>query len=201
MISPCLVVSFLLLGSLLTTLFLFAQEKNPTLTISHETPSPQSPKKLIISTDFGTDIDDTWALALLLQTHLNKDVSIIAIVTTTFDTASRARTLAKWLTDSGSPNIPIFIGEDRPRTPAYSAAGEEAGYAWSSSYDLDTYAGPITTADNWLPNMINLIQYHGINDVTWVELSPPDNYARLADAGIAPKVVGMGGSVAVGYDR
>jgi inosine-uridine nucleoside N-ribohydrolase len=62
---------------------------------------------VIIDTDVGTDIDDTWAVAYLLQ---QPDIEIQLILTATHNTLARTKYLAKFLTLAGKSKTPIGIG-------------------------------------------------------------------------------------------
>ena len=61
-------------------------------------------KKLIIDTDIGTDIDDTWSLLLFLTSTLY-DVSLISI--TNGDVEYKTRLVAKILKELNMTHIPI----------------------------------------------------------------------------------------------
>ncbi len=65
------------------------------------------PKPIILDTDIGSDIDDTWALAQVLNSH---ELDLKLVVTTHADTAYRARLTAKYLERVGRADIPVAIG-------------------------------------------------------------------------------------------
>ena len=62
---------------------------------------------VILDTDIGSDIDDTWALAMLLQ---SPELEPRLIVTESGDTVYRAKIVAKILERSEREEIPIGIG-------------------------------------------------------------------------------------------
>ena len=62
---------------------------------------------VIIDTDIGTDIDDTWAVLMALN---SPELDIKLIVSSTGDTILRAALLAKFLDRCGRTDIPIGIG-------------------------------------------------------------------------------------------
>ena len=64
---------------------------------------------VIIDTDIGSDIDDSFAIALALQSSELLDVQLI--VTCTDDTTARAKIAAKLLTIAGRDSVPIGIGQ------------------------------------------------------------------------------------------
>src|SRR5471032_1375554 len=77
-------------------------------------PTPASGKAaaripVIVVTDLGTDIDDTWALALALR---SPELDVKLVVTDPADTVYRASVAAKFLEDSGRGDIPIGIGDN-----------------------------------------------------------------------------------------
>ena len=170
-----------------------------TLLIALFLPSPSpppssAPLKVLVDTDIGTDIDDTWAIAVLLSLHASKTIEIVAFVTSTFDTLGRANVLARFLTDSKAPTIPIVVGKSTPVSEAYAQAGEQAGLDYGANFDLTTYPSVILEAD-WWTYTTRLIDE--TPDLLFLELAPPDNFAAL---GKSIPVVGMSGSIAKGYD-
>jgi len=75
---------------------------------------------VILDTDIGGDIDDTWALAMLLR---SPEVEVKLVVTDTADTVYRARVAAKLLQAAGHAEIPVGIGlrfdADGPSEPQF----------------------------------------------------------------------------------
>ena len=63
--------------------------------------------KVIFDTDAGGDIDDLYALALILK-HPN--LSLLGVTTVSADTQARARLMAKMLRLAGRPDIPVYAG-------------------------------------------------------------------------------------------
>lgn len=66
---------------------------------------------VILDTDIGTDIDDTWALAMLLNCP---ELEPRLINTVSGDTPYRAHLTAKFLQAAGRTDIPIGIGIGNP---------------------------------------------------------------------------------------
>ena len=66
--------------------------------------------KVILDTDIGDDIDDAFALGLLLK---NKQVDLLAITTVFKNTLARAKQ-AKALANLTDKDIPVFVGEVYP---------------------------------------------------------------------------------------
>jgi hypothetical protein len=62
---------------------------------------------VILDTDIGTDIDDTWALVMLLN---SPELDLRLVVTETGDTTYRAKIVARMLEIAGRTDVPIGIG-------------------------------------------------------------------------------------------
>ncbi len=62
---------------------------------------------VILDTDIGYDIDDTWALALLLK---SPEVDLKLVVSATHDSVYGAKLLAKFLAMAGRADIPVGVG-------------------------------------------------------------------------------------------
>src|SRR5580658_5119102 len=94
------------------------------------------PIPVILATDIGDDIDDTWALGLLLQCP---ELSLKLVATDYGKAPYRAKLLAKFLEKTGHANIPIAVGPDvEPR-------GEGPQAEWVKDYDLNSYPGGVRT--------------------------------------------------------
>lgn len=122
---------------------------------------------LILDTDIGGDIDDTWALALLLR---SPEVETKLIVTDTADTVYRAKVTAKLLEVSGYAGIPIGIGvrfsSDGPR---------ERQLPWVKEYELSQYPGVVH--EDGVQALIASIM-HSPEPVTLVCIGPVPNIAE-----------------------
>ena len=68
-------------------------------------PSKKIP--VILDTDIGFDIDDTWALGLLLKCP---ELDVKLITTSSDNTPIKAKLVAKFLEIVGRTDIPIGIG-------------------------------------------------------------------------------------------
>jgi inosine-uridine nucleoside N-ribohydrolase len=88
---------------------------------------------VILDTDIGGDIDDTWALAMMLKSP-ELDVKLIA--TDTGNTTYRAKIVAKMLETAGRTDIPVGIG-------IHFGDRVDRQYPWVEKYDLSTYPGII----------------------------------------------------------
>src|SRR5277367_1302026 len=99
--------------------------------------SPAAAKTpVILDTDIGDDIDDTWALALLLK---SPELDLKLVVGDYGEAEYRARLLAKLLDRAGRSDVPVGIGLDI----APNGVGRQA--AWVKDYDLKSYPGRIYT--------------------------------------------------------
>ena len=63
--------------------------------------------KVILDTDFGTDVDDAFALAYMLA---HPDVEVLGVVCVTGEALERAQLASALCIDMGQPDIPIYTG-------------------------------------------------------------------------------------------
>lgn len=88
---------------------------------------------VILDTDIGGDIDDTWALSMLLK---SPELDLKLVLTETGNTTYRAKIAAKMLEVAGRTDVPVGIGlrfDDR--------LGPQS--AWVEGYDLSSYPGVV----------------------------------------------------------
>ena len=150
-----------------------------------------TPIPLILDTDIGDDIDDTWALAMLLGCP---QVDLKLIVTASDDTPARTRLAAKILERLGRTDVPVATGVKTSDNPQNQTL-------WLGDYDLDQYPGVlIEDGVQAIVDMINASE----EPMTLLVIGPQTNIkaALERDPAIACKcrVVTMAGSVYVGYD-
>jgi len=155
------------------------------------TPSPKNGKvAVILDTDIGTDIDDTWALAFLLRCP---ELDVKLITTVSGDTYERAKIAAKLLEVVGRTDIPIGIGVPLENTPIYQSE-------WVQRYRLGDYRGEIL--QNGIQAMADVIQ-QASEPVTVIGIGPLPNIASLLmqapDVVHRSRFVGMFGSLRKGY--
>jgi inosine-uridine nucleoside N-ribohydrolase len=154
-------------------------------------PAPQ-PIPVVLATDIGDDIDDTWALGFLLKCP---ELSLKLVATEYGKSRYRARLLGKFLQTTGHANIPIAVGPDvEPR-------GEGPLAEWVKDYDLRSYPGRVHT--DGVRAMVDVIMASP-QPVTLICIGPMPNVAaalerepRMAQRA---RFVGMDGSVRLGYD-
>lgn len=87
---------------------------------------------LILDTDIGNDIDDSWALALLLKSI---EIDLKYVLTATGDTEYRARIVAKMLQVAERTEIPIGMGR-------HTFDHERTVEAWIDDFEWNAYPGP-----------------------------------------------------------
>lgn len=147
---------------------------------------------VILDTDLGGDIDDTWALAMLLK---SPELDVKLIVSDTGDTTYRLKTGAKLLEIAGRDDIPLGIG-----LPFPMKEGSDPLARWVEGYDLKKYAGGVNK--DGVGAMINTIM-KSKEKITLIAIGPVPNIAEALrrEPRIAEKVkfVGMHGSVRKGY--
>lgn len=147
--------------------------------------------KVIVDMDIGDDIDDAFALALLLQ---SPDIEIVGITTAWGDTALRGRLLERLLRETGHASIPVAQGIATPNpTPFTQARYAQRGVAPSR---------PPQDAIDFILREIK----RQPGQITILALGPLTNIGAVIarDAATFTKVkqvVMMGGSVRAGYRK
>lgn len=68
-------------------------------------------KKIIIDTDIGLDVDDSYAISLAAK---SPELRVEGITTVYGDTLTRAKIALKLLTLAGRSDIPVIVGEEEP---------------------------------------------------------------------------------------
>jgi inosine-uridine nucleoside N-ribohydrolase len=148
---------------------------------------------VVLDTDIGDDIDDTWALAMLLK---SPEVDIRLVVSDTGDTVYRAKLIARMLEIAGRTDVPVGVGIPG-RKPSY----DEPQRAWVKDYDLEDYPGRIYS--DGVEAIIDTLN-SSPEPVTLICIGPVTNIAGVLrrDPGVARKAhfVGMHGSINRGYE-
>jgi len=148
---------------------------------------------VILDTDIGTDIDDTWALAQLLRSH---ELDPKLVLTCAGNIDFRTAITARYLEVCGRADVPVGRGIqcwDTPDTHRNQAP-------WLKGYDIAKYPGDI--AEDGVGRMIRIIE-ESPAPVTIIAIGPATNIAAALDR--APHIaarcrfVGMFGSFDVGY--
>jgi inosine-uridine nucleoside N-ribohydrolase len=146
-----------------------------------------APAKVILDTDIGDDIDDAYALALLLK---SPEVKIVGITTAFGDTQLRARLVSEMLKETGNQAIPVFAG---PKTPVKDGLTQE-------TYALKSPAKNYPDAISFILDTIR----KNPGEITLISIAPLTNIGALLQADPATflklkRVVMMGGSINRGY--
>jgi purine nucleosidase len=84
------------------TLVMHGQSPEPT-----SAATPASPQLVWIDTDIGDDIDDAFALGLILR---SPELRVLGISTAFGDTETRARLVDRFLAATGATGIPVTAG-------------------------------------------------------------------------------------------
>ena len=87
---------------------------------------------VILDTDIGNDIDDTWALGMLLN---SPELDLRLLLTSTGDARYRAKVAARFLEACGRSDIPVGIGISRVD------GSPETMHEYVDSYRLEKYPG------------------------------------------------------------
>jgi inosine-uridine nucleoside N-ribohydrolase len=153
---------------------------------------PAAPSKtpVILDTDIGTDIDDAFALALIIN---SPELELLGVTTVAGDTQARARLAAKLLWEAGGAwrQVPVYAGQ--PGKPQPIEQTRWAKGFTSSALHMSGAVDFMKTEINRRPGKITIIT---IGELT--------NVAALlkSDRSMAKKIkliAMMGGSVARGY--
>ncbi|HEY1806703.1 MAG TPA: nucleoside hydrolase [Terracidiphilus sp.] len=78
-----------------------------------------APQLVILDTDIGDDIDDAFALALLLR---SPEVKLLGVTTAFGDTELRARLVDRYLAAVGRNDIPVMAGVQTPANNVFTQA-------------------------------------------------------------------------------
>ena len=145
---------------------------------------------VIFDTDICDDIDDTWALGMLVQ---SPEFDVKLVTTAVGNTKSKAKTVAKFLQTAGRTDIPIGIGVQQHK-------GRHRQDAWAKDYELSSYPGKIY--EDGVQALIDTIM-KSRRKIKLVAVGPLPNIAAALER--EPKIagkaefVGMHGSVRRGY--
>jgi purine nucleosidase len=149
-----------------------------------------APKKfpVLLDTDIGSDIDDAFALALIVN---SPELDLLGVTTVSGDSEARARLAAKMLVDAGRLDVPVAAGASGQPLPIQQCRLAE-GFKSPSLLPI--------AAEDFLESEIR----RRPGQITIVAIGPLTNVAALLkkypDAAKEIKqIVLMGGSVERGY--
>ncbi len=162
-----------------------------TLTAGNPQSAGQAKVPVILDTDIGDDIDDTWALAMLLK---SPQLDTKLVTTTCGKTEYRGKLIARLLEVARRTDIPVGLG-------AGGKGGSGGQQAWVKDYDLAKYPGKVH--EDGVQAMIDLVMKSPV-PVTILGVGPNHTVAAALERepAIAAKAVfvGMQGAVRKGYD-
>ncbi len=145
---------------------------------------------VILDTDIGGDIDDTWALAFLLRCP---ELDLKLVTSATGDATYRAKLCAKLLEVGGRTDVPVGIGLGTKDAPQPQAP-------WVADYDLARYPGRVH--QDGVQALIDTV-LASPEPVTVIGIGPLPNLgaalAREPRLATRARFVGMQGSVYRGY--
>lgn len=147
------------------------------------------PVPIVLDTDIGTDIDDAFALALVLD---SPELDLRAVTTVSGDTQARARIAAKVLWEAGRRNVPVAAGE-----PGGKLAISQAGWA-------DGFTSPSLLSEKAI-DLLKAEIDRGHGETVVLAIGPLTNVAALLqkypeEKNKIKQIVLMGGSIARGYN-
>jgi len=103
---------------------------------------------VILDTDIGSDIDDTWALGYMLKCP---ELDVRMVITNSGDTLYKAKVVAKMLQVADRTDVPVAIGiRDQ-----IDETNHKNQAAWIEGYSLDEYPGK--TCNDGVSALIELI--------------------------------------------
>jgi inosine-uridine nucleoside N-ribohydrolase len=153
-------------------------------------PQSQIATPVILDSDLCDDIDDTWAIAAMLQ---SPELDCKLITTAVGNTEEKAKVVAKFLQRVGRTNIAVGIGVKQ-------SSGAHRQTPWAADYDLAAYPGKVHK--DGVQAIIETIM-NSPTRITLIAIGPLPNIAEALkrEPRIAEKAdfVGMHGSVYRGY--
>ena len=176
-------LSTMILSAVLTVLLF-----SPSAFAAGAKPAKKIP--VIYDSDIGDDIDDTWALVMLLK---SPEFDVKLVVGDQHKGIYRAKLFAKLLTVAGRTDIPVGIG-------AGPKEGKGRQSRWVADYDLNSYPGKVH--EDGVQAIIDTIM-NSKQQITVIAVGPLPNIAEALkrQPKIAQKArfIGMHGSVRLGY--
>lgn len=152
-------------------------------------------KPLLLSTDIGSDIDDTWALAHILK---SPELDLELVLTETGESAYRASVTAKLLEIANRTDVAIALGIDFGKMqPLDRYQGP-----WIRDYELSEYPGKVH--EDGIQAVIDYLE-SATETVTVIALGPAPSISKVVkmrpDLAKKCELYGMFGSFDRGYDN
>jgi len=143
-------------------------------------------RPVILDTDIGGDIDDTWALGLLLE---SPELDLKMVITECGSPESKARILAKFLQEAGRSDVIVALGTECEYCPDRQAP-------WVEGYALGEYPGVVCR--DGVDAMIRFIRAQD-EPVTIIAIGPvttlSDAVRKAPDIAEKCHLIGMHGCV------
>jgi inosine-uridine nucleoside N-ribohydrolase len=146
---------------------------------------------IILDTDIGTDIDDAFALALIVN---SPELELLGVTTVSGDTQARARLAAKMLWEAGSVwrRVPVVAGA--PGKPLPIEQTRWADGFTSPQLEREKVVHFFETQFNHRPGEITLLTIGPLTNVGALLEQHPEVAKKIK------RIVMMGGSIARGYE-
>ena len=167
-------------------------------------PTPAESQKVLFDCDIGSDIDDAYALALLLA---SPEIELVGITVGHARTPDRAPLALRMLWETGLDHIPVYVGRETPLVTLrdgkpheqFAEAPYNRQFHWARGFDeLQPRAQPAAefivetlAAD---PGEITLLTVGPVTNIGDALELDPDVLKN------AKRVVSMYGSIRSGYD-
>ncbi len=155
------------------------------------------PQKVLLDTDIGGDIDDAFALALILASD---ELELVGVTVGHGMTSARARVACRMLYETGNADIPVAVGR-----PTGRIAGQDTGeppyqpqFHWAEDF---TETRPIQTPAGQF--IVETLQAHP-GEIDLITVGPVTNVGDLLKREpealhLAKHIYSMFGSFYMGY--
>lgn len=155
-------------------------------------------QKVILDCDLGGDIDDAFALALLLSSQ--QEFEILGLCMDHGNTPGRGQVAVKMLYETGLGYIPVYIGKHTPNRVGVDTEpeGKSTQMIWAEGFnELKPQSKPaadfITETLNEFPGEVILFTVGPVQNIADVLKKDPEALKK------AKKVISMFGSIETGY--
>jgi inosine-uridine nucleoside N-ribohydrolase len=152
---------------------------------------------ILLDTDIGTDIDDSFALALAV---VSPELELRGVTTVSGDTRARARMVCRFLTAAGRRDVPVAMGP--ANKPPQPLRGMQWQYAAHPAVVFNRTAQPrkesavelLYTKLKAEPGKLTIVGIGPLTNVAQLLTEHPDCKPWIK------RIVIMGGAVRVGYN-
>jgi purine nucleosidase len=160
-------------------------------------PAAGQKQKIVFDCDLAGDIDDAFALALILS---SPEFEVLGVVMDHGDTLGRARVACRMLYETGREDIPVVVGRHTPMIVGRDSqlAGKSQQFAWGEGFEkirpsTENAADFVIRSLRAYPNEVILFTVGPVPNIQDVILKDP-GALRLAQ-----RVIAMFGSFYMGY--